>query len=263
MGKIDWQADSRSFDAVAERYAAYRPAYPTALIEALLAQAGLRPPARLLEVGGGTGKATRLFAERGFAIHCLEPGPNLAAYAAQDLRDYPRVTFETVTLEQWATCPATYDLVFSAQAFHWVSKAVGYPKAAQALKPGGHLALFWNMYPDPQGPLFAALDAVYQARAPEIAKRPPPYDELIAQRAHDIQVSGCFGPVTISRFPWSATYNAQQYIGLLGTYSDHLRLPEAQRQNLYEGIAAVIDAHGGVIEKPYVAVLYVAPAGRS
>jgi len=54
-----------AFGRVAKLYDRVRPSYPDAVIDAVLAFAGLRPGARILEIGAGTGKATMLLAERG------------------------------------------------------------------------------------------------------------------------------------------------------------------------------------------------------
>ncbi len=49
-----------AFGSVAELYDRARPSYPEALVDDVIAFAGVMPPTRLLEVGAGTGKATRL-----------------------------------------------------------------------------------------------------------------------------------------------------------------------------------------------------------
>ncbi len=255
----NWQERSRSFDRVADLYDACRPDYPEALVESVVALAGLRPGSRVLEIGSGTGKATAPFARRGFSILCIEPGRDLAAVAARKFAGYPAVAFETVPFEEWPELQGEFDLVMAAQAFHWVPKEVGYAKAARALKSGGHLALFWNRNPGLQGPIFSDLERVYQERAPELFETPTACEEQENQRTlDDITSSGCFGPVQMLKFPWPARYDARQYLGLLNTYSDHLALPEATRASLFEGVAEVIERHGGTIERPYVAVLYVA-----
>jgi SAM-dependent methyltransferase len=256
----DWQERSRSFDRVADLYDACRPGYPEALIERVIALAGLGPGSRILEVGSGTGKATAPFARRGFSILCVEPGRELAAVAARKFADYPGVAFETVPFEAWRERQGEFDLVMAAQAFHWVPKEVGYAKAARALKPGGALALFWNRNPDLQGGIFDDLERVYRERAPELSEAPTvSYEREHRQILDDIAASEHFGPVQVEKFPWSARYDTRRYLGLLNTYSDHLALPEATRASLFEGVAEVIDRHGGSIERPYVAVLYVAP----
>ncbi|MBI5565311.1 MAG: methyltransferase domain-containing protein [Chloroflexi bacterium] len=254
----DWLKDSRRFDEVADGYDAYRPAYPEKLIDALIAMTGIRPDSKILEIGSGTGKATLMLARRGFAIRCIEPGQNLVAIAARKLKHFPRIEFETVAFEHWHTQPGEFALALSAQAFHWVPKEIGYAQAARALNPNGHLALFWNMYPDPASAVFLELHQVYQERAPALADRSISCEDLIRERERDIEESGFFNNVKTSLFPWSARYDTRQYLGLLSTYSDHLRLSDEERTSLFDGIAEVIDRHGGYLEKLYVAALYIA-----
>jgi SAM-dependent methyltransferase len=256
--QIDWAADSRSFDRVAEVYEAYRPEYPPELVDSVISMAGLQPDSRLLEIGSGTGKATRLFAQRGFAIHCLEPGQNLAAVAAQKLKPYPQVTFEAARFEAWPESQSSFDLVFSAQAFHWVPKDIGYAKAARLLKEKRYIALFWNMYPPLTGDIEPELAKVYQEQAPEMVRPNTYVEELIQARELELRDSGYFEHLEVKKFPWSARYDTRRYLGLLNTYSDHLRLTEERRAGLFAGLAEVIDRHGGYIERPYLAILYLA-----
>ena len=129
-----------SFNRVAKAYDRYRPSYPAALIEHVERTARLDSRSRLLEIGCGPGKATLLFAERGYEILCIEPGTDLIGIAAGKLRGYP-VSFVNCMFEEWQETTQAFDLVYSAQAFHWVKKDVGYAKAARALRPGGYLGL--------------------------------------------------------------------------------------------------------------------------
>jgi SAM-dependent methyltransferase len=253
-----WNKASRSFDSASEAYDKFRPGYPEALVESLIELTGLASRANILEIGAGTGKATQYFARRGYSMLCLEPGANLAAVAARNLGAFPQVKFELCRFEDWQETPCRFDLVISAQAFHWVQKEIGFAKAARALKPSGWLALFWNMYPGMKGQIAIDLDKCYQEIAPDFGTPLDATDERIRQRAEEIDSSGFFGPVTINRFPWSLRYTTRQYQGLLNTYSDHLCLPAQTRRHLIEAIGQVIDRHGGVIDRPYETVLYVA-----
>ncbi len=256
----NWVKDSERFDAVADAYERHRPTYPQDLIDHVISLTHLPPTGKILEIGCGTGQATRLFAQRGHSIHCIEPGKNLAQAAAEQLRNFPGVSFERVRFEEWQEQEVAFDLVISAQAFHWVSPAIGYPKIARTLKPEGFLALFWNMYPGLTNAIADELQWVYQERAPELAnRREEIIEEVIQQRAKSIAESGCFGPVSIQQFPWSVRYATQDYLGLLNTYSDHLRLSEQTRHHLLDGVAEVINRNGGIFERPYLSVLYTAP----
>lgn len=253
-----WEAHRTSFDTIAERYGKYRPGYPAELIDRIIELSGLTPSARILEVGCGAGQATVLFARHGYSMVCIEPGANLLQVAASKVSAFPSVEFECVRFEDWPEPTAAFDLVMSAQAFHWIPQPIGYAKAAAALKPGGHLALFWNRYVGCDSPVGEALDQVYREITPELERDPTQVEEVIKQIESDIVGSGHFTDVTVHRFPWQVRYDTQQYLGLLGTYSDHLLLDESTRERLFQGVAEVIDAAGGCIDRPYLAVLYVA-----
>jgi ubiquinone/menaquinone biosynthesis C-methylase UbiE len=255
---VDWEKDSQSFDGVADLYETYRPSYPAELIDEVINLSGIQSGGEILEIGSGTGKATRLFAERGFSILCLEPGQNLIDVAQAQLNDYPQVRFERSRFEEWEANQRKFDLLISAQAFHWVPQEVRFVKAASVLKPQGHIALFWNMYPGIDGGIRRDLDEIYSQHAPELVKENIPPEQLIQERVASLRAEKQFEKVIVRSYPWAAQYKTETYLGLLNTYSDHLRLPEQQRQMLFEAIAELIEQHGGQIEKPYVTVLFMA-----
>jgi ubiquinone/menaquinone biosynthesis C-methylase UbiE len=258
---INWKEESERFDGVADLYEAHRPSYPTELIDDIISFSGIQPGGWILEIGSGTGKATILFARRGFSMLCLEPGQNLLAVAIEKLKPYQQVTFERIRFEDWPAGQGEFDLVVSAQAFHWVPKEVRDVKAASVLKKAGHIALFWHMYPPIAGAVGSALSQVYWERAPELVQRytvPEQFEPVIESRARSLGEGGYFEAVEVRTYPWSARYTRQEYVGLLNTYSDHLRLSDQRRGALFEEVAEVIEQYGGYIEKPYLAVLYMA-----
>jgi ubiquinone/menaquinone biosynthesis C-methylase UbiE len=255
----NWKADSQSFDDVAERYHAYRPGYPSELIEDIIRLSGIQPDGRILEIGSGTGKATLMFAQKGYSILCLEPGQNLIEVAARNLAAYPQVRFVKARFEEWNSEQLKFDLVISAQAFHWVPEEARYAKTASILKERGYLAAFWNMYPGMEDhEISAALDQVYRQRAPEMVKAPKPMTETTESIANSIRSSGYFKQVVIRKYPWSLRYTTREYLGLLNTYSDHLRLSERKRSRLFDDISEVLDHNGGYIDRPYLSVVYLA-----
>jgi len=257
--EIDWKKDSRSFDTVAELYDAHRPSYPLPLVETILSTSGIPTDGRILEIGSGTGIATALFARKGYAILCLEPGENLVKIARRKLWDFPRVDFRVTSFEDWESGGKPFDLVISAQAFHWVPKEVRYAKVAQVLRTQGCLALFWNRYPPVEAPIYQKLDEAYEKYAPELASRKSAdYEEGIQQWIREIDESEFVDFVGVKRFPWKSSYTTPQYLGLLNTHSDHIRLSEERRQRLLAGIAEVLEGQGGRIERTYEAVVFIA-----
>ncbi len=248
---------SDTFDQVAELYDRYRPGYPSVLIDYLMAACGLGPDSRILEIGCGTGQATVPLVRRGLSLLCLEPGRHLAALAARNLQGLP-VTIETTRFEDWHEQPAAFDALLSANAFHWVWPETGYAKAARVLKENGWLALFRNENPPLDGDLGRAVVVAYRRCAPELEKTHDTSPEMLDEQAATIAAVGPFDRVETRSFPWSVVLTSEEYLGLLRTYSDHIRLPEDRRRCLFGGVAEAIDRHGGQVVKPYLAVLWLA-----
>src|SRR6202011_1770021 len=90
------------FGDVAELYDRVRPSYPCALVDDILEFSGARAGAHALEIGAGTGKATRLFAERGLRILGLEPSAEMAGIARRNTADYEGVAIEQTEFEGWS-----------------------------------------------------------------------------------------------------------------------------------------------------------------
>jgi SAM-dependent methyltransferase len=253
-----WLKSRTSFDGIADLYDQYRPGYPPVLVEFVVEKSTLPQNGQILEIGCGTGIATQLFAARGYNLLCVEPGVKLVGLAQRKLAGNPRVAFEISTFEDWPDEGRQFDLVISAQAFHWVRTDVAYAKTARILRPSGSLALIWNMYPEPSGELWDALHHIYADHFPGEKKPEIPFQELAKKRSEEIATCGYFHPPEVGVFPWSKTYDAESYLGLLSTYSDHSSLPLDQRQKLFTAIRELIENHGNQIEKPYIAYAYVA-----
>ena len=253
------EARRASFDDEADLYDAARPSYAASLVDEVIARSRIPLDGRILEVGAGTGKATVLFARRGYSMVALEPGENLAKILRRNLAPFRKVAIEIGTFEAWNGADGTFDLVISAQAFHWVDPKVRYRKAAAALRPGGALALIRNEQEHFEPSLRAELDDAYARYFPAVVD-PEPRDVDARRRelTAEIERSGHFGPVHPALFPWTARYTAREYLALISTHSDHAVLDERSKKLLFDAVAAAIEHHGGVLEFPYVSMSLVA-----
>lgn len=253
-----------TFNSAAEDYDAIRPGYPDQLFEDVISLSGIPEAGHALEVGCGTGQATLPFARRGYKILCLDIGAKMLAVARKKLSAFPKVEFQNVSFEEWPLVDGGFDLVFSATAFHWVPREIGYAKAARALKPGGALAVFTNRPPRPFTGFAADVQAVYRQIVPEwkeFADQPSVEGE-VRETSEYIQSTGLYAGVTVRTYPWLRAYSTREYLQLLNTYSDHIRLEESRRKALYQSIAGLIERrYSGKVERPYLTVLYVAKKG--
>ncbi len=242
------------FDEVAELYARARPAYPLELIEDIVRESDLTPAARILELGSGPGNASVPFAGRGYRLLCLEPGPRLAEVARRRLASDGNAQVVVTTFEDWSVEPDPFDLVFAAQSFHWLDPAVRFPKAAQALKAGGTLAVFANQPLQGTRPVDVRIQQAYAEHAPEIHSRWAGHNA----RDHFLELFAAapdFGTAQCREYPWRGDYATAEYLDLLRTHSDHRLLAADRFSNLLNSISAAIDGNGGRLVVDYIAVL--------
>ncbi|MDX6198788.1 MAG: hypothetical protein QOJ79_1939 [Actinomycetota bacterium] len=252
-----------TFDMAAQLYDAARPGYPQELFDDLLALTGAGPGARLLEIGSGTGRATRELASRGHSITCVELGPALAAVAAAKLSSYPDVTVINADFDDWAaTAQERFALVYAATSWHWLDPTTRYAHAWRLLEPGGHLA-FWSathVLPLGGDPFFGEIQAVYDEigegrPAGEVDVRPGE----VPDSAAEISGSGWFDDVVTRQYDWEITYDADSYLHLLDTFSGHIAMADWQRDKLYGEIRRrLAERPSGQLRRHWGAVLHVA-----
>jgi SAM-dependent methyltransferase len=252
------------FGEAAELYDQARPGYGAAIVDDVLDFAGVDAERlRALEVGAGTGKATVAFATREVGILALEPDPAMAAVAARNCAPFPRVSIERATFEEWRVQLAAFDLLFAAQAWHWVDPSVRYIKAAQALRASGTLALIWHRVRWRGERLRDELEALYRRVAPELYARDPGFPGLSPRREEreligEITASGLFDGVTARTHRWSETFTAESLVDRLSTQSDHRLLDEATRVQLFDALRELVTAHGGAVVVPHVTFVALA-----
>lgn len=252
------------FGEVAELYERARPSYPAALIDDLVGWA--QPGARALEIGAGTGKATRLLAARGVSVLGIEPSAEMAAYARAATEPLGNVELIESDFERWQPGGVTFPLAYAAQAWHWVDQESGYAHARAALMPGGHLVAFWNRPAWGDTELRRALSDVYRTTVPELAPDGPMHPDNESVSGADASwaraVAATDGLTDPSRrvYEWSVDYAAAEYVGLLGTLSDVRLLDKARRQALLQAVGETIERHGDRLTMPMATEASVARA---
>ncbi|WP_424213361.1 class I SAM-dependent methyltransferase [Streptomyces sp. BI20] len=284
---------SRTFDGDAELYDRARPGYPDALFDDLAEFAGAVPGARVLEIGAGTGKATVPLVARGCRVTAVEVGANMAAVARRNLaaltdapgtapptgtpdtapphitppagasrtapsRPAPAAVVVTAAFEEWPLPVEPFDVVFAATAFHWIDPAVRMARSADALRPGGALAVVATQHvAGGTEEFFAAVQDCYERFDPATPPglRPPAVADVdTSSHAAEAERSGRFAPGALTRrYVRDLAYSTAEYLDVLRTYSNHRTLPPAALDSLLNCVGRLIDTRfGGSVTKRYL-----------
>ena len=250
-----------TFEEVPELYDLARPLYPPELFSDLVAYAALEPGSHVLEIGCGTGQATIPLAERGLDVVCVELGAGLAAVARRKLAGFPRVEVVHAVFEEWEAEAASFDAVVAFTAFHWVDPEVKYAKPARLLRPGRTLAVAETDHVQVEGgdPFWAEVQADYDAVVPSDENRPPPRPEEVGDLRAEIEETRLFGDVEVRRYLADVTYSADEYVGVLDTYSPNRAMEPAKRERLFDLIRRRVETDpGGTVRKTYLFTLNLA-----
>ena len=141
-----------SFNGAAETYDKMRPGYVPELYREIFRYRPVTTQSKVLEIGVGTGQATRPILETGCTLTAVEPGDKLAHTCEEKFRAYPNFSVENTTFEAFSPPEGSFDLIFAATSFHWVLTEVGYPKVLRLFEARRGLCPFCQPAPAPARP---------------------------------------------------------------------------------------------------------------
>ncbi|AYG81287.1 putative methyltransferase [Streptomyces hundungensis] len=244
------QTRAHSFNAAAAQYAANRPSYPELLLDALEELAG-RPlhDARVADIGAGTGIASALLHERGARVIAVEPGEGMAA---QFRRTNPGIPLVRGDGNRLPLATASADFLTYAQAWHWIDPAVAGPEARRVLRPGGALALWWNLTDHS-----TQWQSAQEARLRDFFRTDP--TERAARGGHyGAEIPGL--DFTERRIPHTRRVPLATHLANLGSHSAFLVLGEERTKEFMEREHDLLSAAfpDGMVEETYVVHLSLA-----
>jgi SAM-dependent methyltransferase len=219
-----------TFGAVAAAYDQTRPSYPDRLVADVV---DLLPGPSVLEVGAGTGKATVSFASYDLSLTCIEPDPAMAAMLTANCA----VPVVISTFEAWhpltggGPAAGRFDGLISGQAWHWTDPATRCDRAAEVLRTGALVALFFNSHEWVGEEVRAGLREAYDRHG--IGDRPNgPLWTADAWPGTELDGHAAFDYLGVRGYEWEQTYAPVDYVTYLNTTSHHLVMREEQRAAL-------------------------------
>lgn len=226
----------RRFGEAAAAYERGRPEYPAAIVDWLLADS----PARVVDLGAGTGKLTRALVGRADTVIAVEPDPEMRRVLSELL---PGTSLLPGTGEDIPLRDGYADAVVVGQAWHWVDPVRAVPEVARVLRPGGSLGLIWNDR-DESDPWIQVLSALLQ----EYGTSPDADFEPV--------VGLPFGPLETAELAWTHDVPVAAVIDMITSRSYVIAMPQPRRAELVERLRVLADENTnrvtGLVPVPYV-----------
>ena len=249
------------YATLADIYEANRPSYPKALISDIIRETQLSPEARLMEIGAGTGKATESFLHRGYRIDANELDPSMAAILQKKCPSN-KLSVSMGSFETWTPPQKYYDMIYCAQAFHWLDPDTKFQRCRTFLPVGGYLTLIWyDPQPAPVSPAHRVTKAVQERYF-------GPSDITISvplnTRLQEMEATKDFRLhfqkeylVTLKNTPQQSLLAMQSTPAFSEKFS---QFPMKKQEAFIQEYTAAIEENGGTLEAPMLFSLYILKA---
>lgn len=255
------------FGEDAAGYQAGRPGYPDALFGLLEQRFGLGRTSTVLEIGPGTGQATRRLLELGVSeLTAVEPDARLARHLAEQFGDVSegRLRLVVSRFEVAALPLESFDAAVAASSFHWVDPAVALARVKALLKPNGCFAVWWNVFHDMSGATewSRAIRPMFDGLAmPPSFVGDRHYSMDVGARTAELAEAG-FADIRHALFRQPVRLTAERVRAFYASFSPVLRMPPAERAAWLDRIGAIVDAEfGGLVEHEVLTSLYTCCRG--
>ena len=238
------RVQANSFGSAAAVYERARPSYPDASVDWLLPNGS----PRVVDLGAGTGKLTRLIADRGVEVTAVEPS---AGMLEQLRRALPTVPALQGTAEQLPLDDGSVDAVLVGQAWHWVDVARASAEVARVLKPGGRLGLVWN-HRDERVDWVRELTEIASAGIDHAGSDPS-----------NPQFGPEFGQVEYLVTEWRSPMTPAGLLELVASRSYFIVAAEDEKQAMMTAIRDLLDRHPQLAGRDRFELPYVTYASRA
>ena len=263
MASIHSSPGGLKFGEDAAQYDFARPPYPPELFDWLRERCGLNAQSTCFEIGAGTGHATLpILATPVRRLLAIEPDARLAERLSEKAGGDARLAIEINPFDQTHLEEASFDFGFAAMSLHWLPRMKALTRVRAALKPGGHFAMWWNVYHNSAAPdafgratehLFSGVE-----QDPNATSGKPTFALDIAARTGELRNAG-FKDIEHRLFEQEVAFTPERLAALYSTFSRVRMAPEETRARLMSEAERIVrEQFGGEVRRTVTCSAYCA-----
>lgn len=249
-----------AFDGVAYNYHDVRPSYPKGIIDALLTFGQIPANGRVLELGSGSGIATRQLAQRGLEVTAVEPGSALMGIARTELERFPNVGFVQGRFLDVIDLLGTYNAAVAATSWKWLGDQLAVEEKVHGLlADGGHVGIMQNTtaVSDGNG------DAFYRASRPIYANYLDTDPQAVPPAPAELKPDSLNPDLfRLAFFGFQVRYDSftsDRYLDLIGTYGEIASMEPPARAALQADLGhLIVTQFDGIATMAHATTLTVA-----
>lgn len=223
---------TQRFSSRVSDYIKYRPGYPPQVLATLREECGLTPASLVADIGSGTGILAEIFLKNGNTVYGIEPNKEMREAGEGLLGQYANFHSVAGTAEATTLPDSSVDFVTAGQAFHWFDHKKARTEFARILKPGGWVALVWNMRQVDTTPFLRDYEAMLNSFGTD-------YNETRHRNVEELDIEEFFaGTYHVAAFPNQQVFD---YAALEGRLRSSSYTPEPGNPDFEPMLAALHD----------------------
>jgi ubiquinone/menaquinone biosynthesis C-methylase UbiE len=153
------------FSNKVDNYVKYRPMYPKEYFDYLVDITGISRFSVIADIGAGTGIFTKQIADKVKKVYAVEPNPEMRSACQIHCGDADNIDYIDGSAENTTLKDNNVDHITAAQSFHWFDPVLTKAEFQRILRPGGKVALVWNIQ-DAENGMIKENDAICRRYCP-------------------------------------------------------------------------------------------------
>lgn len=247
-----------SFDVYANNYDEIRPSYPNELFQDIFSVCNIQNTDEILEIGAGSGIATKKLEKFNCNVTAIEPGENLYKITHSYFMNKNKIQVLNTTFEDFCT-NKKFNVIATFTALHWLKNNDTYTKLSNLLNLDGRLVTVWNSFLQIDNIISDEVNNLYEKWLSHIYQRKSIKEvnqgvmKKLNNRISELATNPNFNLIFLNRYLTYYHYDEKTYPQLLKTFPKIISMEDdSKREAFLNDISKTIKKYNKIICSSFV-----------